>query len=258
MSKGEEEISPENWITDPSSGKRIEPKKQPGYYPGYSTLGQRKWWDATTREVVEKRVNEVPPIRFFRPDELPIIEAICNRVLPQDDRLPEFRIPIIHYLDQRLFEDKIDGYRYEGMPSDQDVYRLGIKALEETAQSIHGSPFVALDPLRQEFILKSVHDGKKLAAHEIWEKMEVHHFWAMLVQDCVKAYYAHPWAWDEIGYGGPAYPRAYMRLGGGLPEPWEEDEKRYEWAAPANSISDAYEPSPTTGSSSHPGQGGTH
>ncbi len=26
-------------------------------------------------------------------------------------------------------------------------------------------------------------------------------------------FYSHPWAWNEIGYGGPAYPRGYMRLG---------------------------------------------
>ena len=26
------------------------------------------------------------------------------------------------------------------------------------------------------------------------------------------AFYSHPWAWNEIGFGGPAYPRGYMRL----------------------------------------------
>ena len=27
------------------------------------------------------------------------------------------------------------------------------------------------------------------------------------------AFYSHPWAWNEIGFGGPAYPQGYMRLG---------------------------------------------
>ena len=27
------------------------------------------------------------------------------------------------------------------------------------------------------------------------------------------AFYSHPWAWNEIGFGGPAYPRGFMRLG---------------------------------------------
>ena len=26
-------------------------------------------------------------------------------------------------------------------------------------------------------------------------------------------FYSHPWAWNEIGFGGPAYPRGYMRTG---------------------------------------------
>ncbi len=75
--------------------------------------------------------------------------------------------------------------------------------------------------------------------------MPVHRFWMMLVQDCVEAYYAHPWAWDEIGFGGPAYPRAYIRLENGSPEPWESNERRYEWKAPDTSVSDLYEPIPS-------------
>jgi hypothetical protein len=27
------------------------------------------------------------------------------------------------------------------------------------------------------------------------------------------AFYSHPWAWNEIGFGGPAYPRGYSRFG---------------------------------------------
>ena len=28
-----------------------------------------------------------------------------------------------------------------------------------------------------------------------------------------RGFYSHPWAWNEIGFGGPAYPQGYMRLG---------------------------------------------
>src|SRR5579875_2775433 len=54
---------------DPNTKRPIAPSKQPGYYPGYSTLSQKKFWDATTREVVEQRVYDVPKIRFFTPEE---------------------------------------------------------------------------------------------------------------------------------------------------------------------------------------------
>ncbi len=248
----------DRWVIDTKTGQPKPPVKQPGYYPGYSTLSQRNFWDAATREEVEKRVYDIPKIRFFTSRELPLMEAICERILPQDDRLPEFRIPIVNYIDERLFENKISGYRFEDMPTDQDAHRLGLEAIDATAWAIHGKPFVDLDSLQQDFILKSIHDGKKLGAQDVWARMSIDRYWQLLVQDCVAAYYAHPWAWDEIGYGGPAYPRAYTRLEGGLPEPWEVDERRYEWSAPATSISDVYEQTGAGTGTAHQGQGGTH
>ena len=89
--------------------------------------------------------------------------------------------------------------------------------------------------------------------------MPIHSFCALVVGDCVEMYYAHPWAWDEIGFGGPAYPRAYIRLERGEAEPWEVEEERYAWLAPNDAVSD-----PTTeeiaAHKEHPpaGQGGTH
>jgi hypothetical protein len=246
----------ELWVRDPSTGQPIAPKKQPGYYPGYSTLGQKNYWDANTRQVVEDRVHNIPPIRFFSEAELPIVTAIFDRLLPQHDRLPEFRIPTVNYVDERLFHDTMDGYRFANMPPDREAYQLGIQAIDRTAREIHGVSFTELDPLKQDFILKSIHDEKALAADDIWDRLPIGRFWYLILQDAVHMYYAHPWAWDEIGYGGPAYPRAYTRLEGGLPEPWEVDEQRYDWDAPPTSASDVHEQGPHPTSTS--GQGGTH
>jgi hypothetical protein len=43
----------------------------------------------------------------------------------------------------------------------------------------------------------------------------------------VQAFYSHPWAWNEIGFGGPAYPRGYGAFGSpdlGEKESWEAEE----------------------------------
>jgi hypothetical protein len=40
------------------------------------------------------------------------------------------------------------------------------------------------------------------------------------------AFYAHPWAWNEIGFGGPAYPRGYKNIDLNGLEPWEAREAR--------------------------------
>jgi hypothetical protein len=243
---------------EPNTKRPLGPMRQPGYYPGFSTMGQRNFWDAATREMVEKRVYEVPNIRFFTPEELPLMQAVCDRILPQEDRLAEFRIPIVNYIDERLYNNEIDGYRYADMPPDREAHKLGLQAINETAYAMYSKLFLDLEPLEQDYVLKSIHDGEKKAAHEIWNQMSIDRYWHLLVQDCVTAYYAHPWAWDEIGFGGPAYPRAYTRLENGDPEPWEKDEQRYEWEAPVTSISDRYEETGAGGGTTHQGQGGTH
>ncbi|HEX2909306.1 MAG TPA: gluconate 2-dehydrogenase subunit 3 family protein [Chloroflexia bacterium] len=250
--------SSERWPVD-ATGQPIPPKAQPGYYPGFSTLGQQNYWDEVTRKVVLDRVNNVPPVRFFNPEELSLITAIIDRIMPQDDRDAAHKIPVVNYLDARLFNHVIDGYRYEDMPPDEEAYKLGMRAIEQIAQHMHGKSFTELEPLQQDEVLKTIHDNKPPAAHEIWKKMSILRFWQLLVQDAVDAYYSHPYAWDEIGFGGPAYPRGYMRQGSGEPEPWEVHEKRYEWKAPPTSLSGQATPIGGQGKDqSHVGQEGTH
>jgi hypothetical protein len=250
-------MSRRSFPTRPRGGE-IRDLRQPGYYPQYSTLEQKKAWDETTRHVVTGRVGEAPPIRFFSQEEAAILRAIIDRVLPQDDRCEERTIPILPVIDERLFKNALNGFRYEDMPSDRDAYRLAIRAIDEMAHERFEASFPGLTVHRQELILKSLHDGEPDPAHPVWKTMPVHRFWAMLMEDCVTAYYSHPWAWDEIGFGGPAYPRGYMRLEGGLAEPWESDEERYEWNLPVDSLSEIDpEGAPPEHGSLH-GHGGTH
>src|ERR1051326_5306342 len=71
---------------DAASGQPLMPCAQPGYYPGFSTLSQQAFWDEATRKVVKSRVEQVPPIRFFSADQARLMQAICDRLVPQDDR----------------------------------------------------------------------------------------------------------------------------------------------------------------------------
>ena len=47
-----------------------------------------------------------------------------------------------------------------------------------------------------------------------------------LLKTVAALYYAHPTAWSEIGFGGPASPRGYVRLGFNETDPWEGEEGR--------------------------------
>jgi hypothetical protein len=245
---------------DPKSGQPLPQREQPGYYPGFSTISQQKFWDEATRRKILDRVHKIPSIRFFTPDEAGVMEAIAAHLLPQDDRMPSRRIPLVPSIDKRLHEGRTPGYRFSKMPPDGDAYRLGLQAIERMSAHSYGRPFRQLTWREQDELLKSIHDAKPMAgAADIWERMPIHRFWVLMIQDCVETYYAHPWAWDEIGFGGPAYPRGYIRLEHGEPEPWEVEELRYEWEAPPDSVSDPKGPD-IAAHSEHPpgGQGGSH
>lgn len=221
----------------PHTKEPLPPRRHPGYYPGFSTISQSPFWDEATRAVVDKRVKHPPERKFFSTEAWNFWTVVFNHLVPQTDRTADRQIPIVAALDHRLATGQTVGYRYQSMPPDPAVYAIGIEAIDLEAEHRYRGRFVVLPYAQRDQVLKAIHDGKPQAAPQIWKRMSVHRFWQMIMGDAIDAYYAHPWAWDEIGFGGPAYPRAYTRLERGEPEPWEVEEQRYEWLAPANSAS---------------------
>jgi hypothetical protein len=238
---------------DPKTNEQLPPRIQPGYYPGFSTLKQKSFWDDTTRALVERRVKDRSERRYFSAEAWNFWTAVFAHLIPQTDRTTERQIPIVSVLDDRLADNRTVGYRYESMPPDRVVYGIGIEAIDREAEHRCGGKFLVVPFLEQDLVLKAIHDGKPAAAPEIWKSMSVHRFWQMIMGDAIDAYYAHPWAWDEIGFGGPAYPRAYTRLERGEPEPWEVEEERYDWLPPANMASAEIDSTP-----SHHTESGQH
>ena len=63
--------------------------------------------------------------------------------------------------------------------------------------------------------------------HALWTRVPAERFFIRLLLKTVAAiYYAHPAAWSEIGFGGPASPRGYVRLGFDQRDAWEAKEVR--------------------------------
>ncbi len=222
---------------DRHTGQPLPPRQQPGYYPGFSTMSQKKYWERATRQTLERRVDETPERKFFTEAEFRFWTVVFEHLLPQTDRTLDRRIPLVAPLDARLAKNETDGYRYENMPEDRVAYRIGIEAIQAEAAAQFDGDFLGLTYRQQDLVLEALHEGKPRSGSRIWKQMAVDRFWELIVTDAIKAYYAHPWSWDEIGFGGPAYPRAYMRLEHGEPEPWEINEVRYEWEPPAASVS---------------------
>jgi gluconate 2-dehydrogenase subunit 3-like protein len=184
-----------------------------GRYPDYDVLEQASHWDEPTRRVVLDRVERVPPIRFFDEREAATLGAFCDVVTAQDS---EPRIPVLAMVDEKLHEKRAEGYRYADMPSDPAAWCEVARMLDAAAVEQGAEGFAAAE---RETRLRIV---QRFSAGELdWDGLPVAKAWKVVMRDVLSAFYSHPWAWNEIGFGGPAYPRGYARLGPGQREHWE-------------------------------------
>jgi hypothetical protein len=193
-----------------------------GRYPDYDVLAEQGHWDETTRRIVFDRVRNIPPIRFFTPAETDTLKAFCDVVTAQDE---EPRIPVLSYIDEKLHGGVGDGWQYYDLPGDGETWRLLARGLDEEARKLSFDSFAAAPEEAQVGIVHRL--SKAEAFGGVWETVNVGRLWKVVMRYVAQAFYSHPWAWSEIGFGGPAYPRGYGAFGSphlGEEESWEADE----------------------------------
>jgi hypothetical protein len=192
-------------------------------YPGYDVLAKRTGpsWNEPTRRVVTRRLAIDQNPRFFTASEFQTVTAIAARIVPQPStRSP---VPVASLIDQKLNQGASDGYRITSMPRERDAWRLGIRALDLEAVTAYGGAFHCLAAGLQDYLLSLMQRGEMSASE--WGSMHPKDFFVKrMARDIVFAYYSHPTAWSEIGWGGPASPRGYVRLDFNERDPWEAAE----------------------------------
>lgn len=198
-------------------------RKEQGRYPGYDVLTKRftPSWNEQTRQVIDRRLATPREPRFFTSEEFETVEALAARLAPQPEgRAP---IPVAALVDDKLHHDRSDGYRHAAMPREREAWRQGLRALDAEACDAHGTEFRRLNPSDQDALLARMQRNE--LKNEAWGKMSPKTFFeTRMARDVVFAYYAHPTAWSEIGWGGPASPRGYVRMDFDERDPWEAAE----------------------------------
>lgn len=207
-----------------------------GRFDGYDVLGQVPIWDEVTAGVVLRRLGPPEPMRFFTPGEEAVAAALFDHLLGQWD---EPKVPVLAMVDQRLTEDRTDGWHHADLPPDRKAWHLTLSYLEEDATGRHGRGFAALIRDQQAVIVQAVQDRAGRDGGGRWHGLPAAHVWSLWTRYACTAFYGHPWAWNEIGFGGPAYPRGYKNVGLDKREPWERPER------------DAHDPIPDVRSAEH-------
>jgi hypothetical protein len=205
----------------PRQRKGITPQMH-GRYPDYDVLSEADHWDEVTRRAVFDRVDNVPPIRFFDAREAQTLSVLCDHLTAQDT---EPRIPVFAFVDEKLYENRGDGYQYFDMPSDQETWRTVARGLDEEARKLGADSYALLDEHVQLELCHRLSTGELHGG--AWATFNVGRAFSVVMRYVSEAFYSHPWSWNEIGFGGPAYPRGYAAFGKptlGEQEHWEAKE----------------------------------
>ncbi len=187
-----------------------------GRFPGFDVLAQADQWDQVTAGVVLGRLALPDMLSFFTADEVAIAAPMLDLPLAQDS---DPKIPALALIDARLAAGETDGWHYDDMPEDGQAWRETLAALDGDARQRYGAGYGELRTDRRARLLQDVQDLADGGRH--WHDWPAGHVWSLWTRYACAAFYSHPWAWNEMGFSGPAYPRGYLNPGVNARETYE-------------------------------------
>ena len=192
-----------------------------GRFPGFDVLNQAPHWDQVTKDLIEARVRTPPPaVTFFSDTERGCAHALLNDLTGQDR--DDAQVPVTQMVETRLAAGETDGWRYDDMPEDGQAWRDTLGYLDADARARYGTSFAEAAEENRHRLIQAVQD----LSGDDWHGLPAKHVWSLWTRYACTAFYAHPDAWDEIGFSGPAYPRGYKTAGLGKLEPFEVGDAR--------------------------------
>ncbi|HEU4964116.1 MAG TPA: gluconate 2-dehydrogenase subunit 3 family protein [Bacilli bacterium] len=189
------------------------------HYPDYDVLSQQDHWDDHTREIVLKRLDIPGQFQKLTGDEADLIRAMA--ALFVDDARSDLLDYIVKHFDNKLRSDKGESERKPNVPPQKHLFKKGWRALDHLASTRYEQPFPRLSAEQQIALLVGMENDTETLETPDGETVPAKPFFNAMLTETVSAYYSHPLVWSEIGYGGPAYPRGYVRSEYGLTDPWE-------------------------------------
>ncbi|MCR8643320.1 gluconate 2-dehydrogenase subunit 3 family protein [Paenibacillus sp. N1-5-1-14] len=197
-------------------------KKNEIHYPMYDVMSQHEHWDEHTRSIVSSRIVREDSYHFLNAIEIEILRSWCARLM--DDDRGEIITYVLGHIDRTLFDNKGEGQRKPHVPPAPILIRTGLNNVHKLAESLYGNHFWKLSPEIQHSLMTDISEGTGQQGDEHMQVPPKDFFQKLLIWT-VESYYSHPKVWSEIGFGGPAYPRGYVRLAPGQVDPWEATNK---------------------------------
>ena len=191
--------------------------------PTPATTCCSKWdspsFDDATRAVLQRRLHAVPPRRFFTEAEFALLACACARLLPQPRSArrrsrPGSTTTCSHGPRRRLPRTRHAAVRagLAARPGRRSTRRRGAGMAAASS---------TLDGAQQDATLRAVQRGEAQAIRLRRAASRRSSSRTCCSRPRPRTSTRSPQAWSEIGFGGPASPRGYVRLGFDQRDPWE-------------------------------------
>lgn len=182
-------------------------------FPGFDVTTQAAHWDDVTARVVLSRLDLPGPLRFFSAHQGETCAALVTQLLALE---PDNPVAVVAMIDARLADGQTDGWRYADLAPDDVTWVRSLDQLDVDMRAHSGSTFARSEPRDQAHLVEAVQQKRTQ-----WPGLPAGHVWSLWTRYACSAYYSHPFAFDEIGFPGPAYPRGYKNIGLDRREPFE-------------------------------------
>lgn len=123
---------------------------------------------------------------------------------------------MVALIDFRLAIGETDGWHYDDLPEDGQAWRDTLSFLDSAAT---GTGFAALPVRQQAALIQHVQNLARDGSR--WFDYPAARVWNLWSRYACTPFYSHPWAWNEIGFPGPAYPQGYLNPGINSRDRWE-------------------------------------
>ncbi|WP_135556231.1 gluconate 2-dehydrogenase subunit 3 family protein [Paenibacillus cymbidii] len=188
------------------------------HYPEYDVMDALEQWDDHTQAIVGARLVREHDYRYLTLTEAELLRAVCS-LLAGDDRGEIIQYVLCH-IDETLYRNVGESQRKAGVPAARQLIRDGLQALDRASMLRFGDHLFQLHGNEQRQLMLEFGEFRVEPA-AVWNGLPQKALFQKLLALTVEAYYSHPLVWSEIGYGGPAYPRGYVRTAIGQTDPWE-------------------------------------
>jgi gluconate 2-dehydrogenase gamma chain len=135
-------------------------------------------WDDDTARHDDKGIGAT---QFFTSDEAKLVEAICEQIIPADKDPGAKDARVVMFIDRQL----VGPYA-----QNQDAYRRGLRALQETCRRQFGKPFEALAWDDQTKVLASLEAGR--VPRELWKSPSGAEFFNLVLEHTKQGFYGSP------------------------------------------------------------------